>query len=175
MTCIVGLRANGKVYLAGERAASNEESIMHLTKPKIYKIGPYVVGFAGTMEGQRLAYTFDPPRPHEDEDLDQFMHTTFLKYLKDFYEEWWIETGKESELSIIIGIKDRLYEHSSSDMSMNDYSVGYISIGTGAPYAMGYLYGLTSFDNPEEAVQGAVKAAIKFSPTCSGSIDILSV
>jgi ATP-dependent protease HslVU (ClpYQ) peptidase subunit len=175
MTCIVGLKANGKVYLAGERGASNEESIMHLTKPKIHKIGPYLVGFAGTMEGQRLSYTFDPPKPHDDEDLDAFMHTKFLKYLRDFYDEWWIDTGKDSELSMIIGIKDKLYEHNSEDMSMNDYSIGYVSIGSGSSYAMGYMYGLTSFENPEKAVEGAVKAAIKFSPTCSGTIDILSV
>ena len=117
MTCIVGLKANNKVYIAGERGASTEDSIMHLTKPKIHRFGPYVIGFAGTMEGQRLAYTFDPPRPHEDEDLDTFMHTTFLKYLRDFYDEWWVDTSKDSELEMVIGIKDRLYEHSSSDMS----------------------------------------------------------
>lgn len=174
MTCIVALKANGRVIMAGERGASNEESIMHLTKPKIHKIGPYLVGFAGTMEGQRLAYTFDPPRPHDDEDLDVFMHTAFLKYLKDFYEEWWVDTSKDAELAMIIAIKDRMYEHSSADMSLNDYSVGYISIGSGSHFAMGYLYAAVSFESPEKIVEGAVKAAIKFSPTCSGTVDILS-
>lgn len=174
MTCIVGLKANNKVYLGGERAASNEDSIFHLTKPKVHKIGPYVIGFAGSMEGQRLAYTFDPPRPHDDENIDEFMHTTFLKYLKDFYDEWWIETGKDSELSLIVGIKDKLYEHNSQDMSMNEYSVGYSSIGSGSHFALGYLYGATNLSNPETIVEGAIKAAIKFSPTCSGTIDIIS-
>lgn len=174
MTCIVGLKANNKVYLGGERAASNEDSIFHLTKPKVYKIGPYVIGFAGSMEGQRLAYTFDPPKPHDDDNLDEFMHTTFLKYLKDFYEEWWIETGKDSELSMIIGIKDKLYEHNSQDMSMNEYSIGYASIGSGSHFALGYLYGATNPSNPEGTVEGAIKAAIKFSPTCSGTIDIIT-
>jgi hypothetical protein len=101
------------------------------------------------------------------------MHTTFLKYLRDFYDEWWVDTSKDSELEMVIGIKDRLYEHSSSDMSLNDYSLGYLSIGSGCHFALGYLYGATSFDNPEKIVEGAVKAAIKFSPTCSGTIDIL--
>ena len=174
MTCIVGLKTNNRVYIAGERGASTDDSIMHLTKPKVHRFGPYVIGFAGTMEGQRLAYTFDPPRPHEDEDLDTFMHTTFLKYLRDFYDEWWVDTSKDSELEMVIGIKDRLYEHSSSDMSLNDYSLGYLSIGSGCHFALGYLYGITSFNNPEKIVEGAVKAAIKFSPTCSGTVDILS-
>lgn len=174
MTCIVGLKSNSRVYLAGERGASNDDSIMHLTKPKIHRFGPYVIGFAGTMEGQRLQYAFNPPRPHEDEDLDVFMHTEFIKYLRDFYEEWWVDTSRDAELSMLIGIKDRLYEHNSADMSLNEYSIGYSSVGSGAHFALGFLYGSQSFDNPEKVVEGAIKAAIKFSPTCSGTIDILT-
>jgi ATP-dependent protease HslVU (ClpYQ) peptidase subunit len=174
MTCIVGLKSSGKVYLAGERGASDEDSIMHLTKPKIHRVGPYVIGFAGTLEGQRLAYAFDPPRPHEDEDLDQFMHTTFLKYLKEFYEEWWVDTSKDAELSLLIGIKDRLYEHHASDMSISEYSIGYSAIGSGSPFALGFLYASPDFKNPEKMVESAIKAAIKFSPTCSGTVDILT-
>jgi 20S proteasome alpha/beta subunit len=175
MTCIVGLKASGKVYLAGERGASDADSIMHLTKPKIHKIGPYVLGFAGTLEGQRVAYSFDPPRPHEDEDLDIFMHTTFLKYLKDFYEEWWVDTSKDSELSLLIGIKDRLYEHNSSDMSLSEFSSPFVAIGSGSPFAMGHLSATAmAKGSAESRVEAAVKAAIKFSPTCSGTVDILS-
>jgi ATP-dependent protease HslVU (ClpYQ) peptidase subunit len=174
MTCIVGLKANGKVYVAGERAASTDDSIVHLSKPKIYKFGPYVIGFAGSMEGQRLRYSFDPPKPHEDEDLDKFMQTKFLKYLKDFYEEWWVDTSKESDLSMLVAIKDRLYDHNSGDMSLNEYSLGYSAIGSGSHFALGFLYGVRSFGKPEDLVESAVKAAIKFSPTCSGTIDVLS-
>lgn len=174
MTCIVGLKANGKVYIAGERGASDSDSIMHLTKPKIIKVGPYVVGFAGTLEGQRLLYSFNPPKPHEDEDLEVFMHTVFLKYLKDFYDEWWVDTAKDAELSMLIAIKDRLYEHTASDMSLSEYSIPYCSIGSGSSFALGFLYASQTFDSAEKVVEGAVKAAIKFSTTCSGTIDILS-
>lgn len=174
MTCIVALKANNKVYMAGERAASTDDSIVHLSKPKIHKVGPYVVGFAGSMDGQRFRYSFDPPKPHEDEDLDVFMHTKFLRYLRDFYDEWWIDTAKDSELSILIGIKDKLYDHNSSDMSISEYSIGYSSIGSGAHFALGFLYGVRSLTKPEDVVEGAVKAAIKFSPNCSGTIDIIS-
>jgi ATP-dependent protease HslVU (ClpYQ) peptidase subunit len=175
MTCIAALRANGKVYMAGERGASTEDTIMHLTKPKIKAYGPYVIGFAGSMDGQKLQYAFDPPKPHPDEDLDQFMHTKFLRYLKDFYEEWWIEPSKDSELTLLIGIKDRLYEHNSEDMSLNEFSSGFVSTGSGSSFAMGYLFGaVASKAAPEKIVEGAIKSAIKFSPTCSGTIDILS-
>lgn len=174
MTCIVGLKANGKVYLAGERAASTDDSIVHLSKPKIHKIGPYVVGFAGSMEGQRFQYSFDPPKPHDDEDLDEFMHTKFLKYLKEFYDEWWVDTSKDADLSILVGIREKLYDHNSADMSLNEYSLGYSAIGSGAHFALGFLYGVKSFAKPDEIVESAIKAAIKFSPTCSGTIDVIS-
>jgi ATP-dependent protease HslVU (ClpYQ) peptidase subunit len=174
MTCIVGLKANNKVYIAGERGASDDDSIMHLARPKINRFGPYVVGFAGTLEGQRLQYSFNPPKPHEDEDLDTFMHTAFLKYLREFYDEWWVDTAKDAELSMLIGIKDRLYEHTASDMSLSEFSIPYCSVGSGSPFALGFMYASQSFDSPEKVIEGAVKSAIKFSPTCSGTIDILS-
>ena len=175
MTCIAAVKLDNKVYMAGERGASTDESIMHISKPKVHKIGPYIIGYAGTMDGQRLSYSFDPPKPHPDEDLDYFMHTTFLKYLKDFYDEWWINASQDSELSMLIAIENKLYEHHSSDMSMNEFSNSYLAIGSGSSFAMGYLYGaITQNIDPKTIVENAVKAAIKFSPTCSGTIDILN-
>jgi ATP-dependent protease HslVU (ClpYQ) peptidase subunit len=175
MTCIAALKANGKVYMAGERGASTEDTILHLTKPKIKCIGPYVIGFAGSMDGQKIYYSFDPPKPYPEEDLDAFMNTKFLKYLREFYDDWWVDTAKDSELSLLIGIKDKLYEHNASDMSLNEFSSPFVSIGSGAHFAMGYLSatGITK-TTPEKRVEGAVKTAIKFSPTCSGTVDILT-
>jgi len=175
MTCIAALKANGKVYMAGERGASTDDTIMHLSKAKVKTVGPYIVGFAGSMDGQRLLYAFDPPKPHADEDLDVFMNTKFLRYLRDFYDEWWVDTSKDSELSILVGIKDKLYEHNASDMSLNEFSSPFISIGSGSPFAMGHLSATAiGKTDPESRVEAAVKAAIKFSPTCSGTVDILS-
>jgi ATP-dependent protease HslVU (ClpYQ) peptidase subunit len=175
MTCIAALKANGKVYMAGERGASTDDTIMHLSKPKVKMVGPYIVGFAGSMDGQRLIYAFDPPKPHADEDLDMFMNTKFLRYLREFYDEWWVDTSKDSELSLLIAIKDKLYEHNASDMSLNEFSSPFVSIGSGSSFAMGYLSatGITKA-SPEKRVEGAIKTAIKFSPTCSGTVDIIS-
>jgi 20S proteasome alpha/beta subunit len=175
MTCIVGFKTKSSVIIAGDRGASNEDMILNLSKPKVYQNGAYVFGYAGSMEAQKMRYTFNPPKPHEDDDIDTFMHTTFLKYLRDYYDEWGIDTSKDGEVVMLIAIKDKLYEHNASDMSLNEFSSRYVSIGTGAPYAMGYLYGASAGGlPPEKMVENAVKAAIKFSPSCSGMIDILS-
>jgi ATP-dependent protease HslVU (ClpYQ) peptidase subunit len=176
MTCIAAIKSNGKVYMAGDRGASDSTTglILNLSKPKIYKVGDYIFGFAGTMDGQRIAYSFDPPKPHLDEDIDVFMHTTFIKALRSYYEEWWFPTDNESDFSMLIAYKDRLYEHNASDMSITEYTNNYMAVGSGESYAYGYLAATTATKNPEQAVEGAVKTAIKFSPTCAGSVDILS-
>jgi 20S proteasome alpha/beta subunit len=85
-----------------------------------------------------------------------------------------VDTAKDAELSMLIGIKDRLYEHTASDMSLSEFSIPYCSVGSGSPFALGFMYASQSFDSPEKVIEGAVKSAIKFSPTCSGTIDILS-
>lgn len=175
MTCIVGLKANGKVYMAGERAASTDDTILHLSKPKVKAVGPYIIGFAGSMDGQRLTYSFDPPKPYPDEDLDVFMNTKFMKYLREFYEEWWVDTSRDAELSLLIGIKDKLYEHNASDMSLNEFSSPFVAIGSGSPFAMGHLSATAmAKGSPENRVESAVKTAIKFSPSCSGTVDIIT-
>jgi ATP-dependent protease HslVU (ClpYQ) peptidase subunit len=58
---------------------------------------------------------------------------------------------------------------------MNEFSSNFLSIGSGSSFAMGYLSATVSTKmTPEKMVEGAVKTAIKFSPTCSGTVDILS-
>jgi ATP-dependent protease HslVU (ClpYQ) peptidase subunit len=175
MTCIVGLKANGRVYMAGERGASTDDTILHISKPKVKAVGPYLIGFAGGMDGQRILYSFDPPKPHPDEDLDVFMNTKFLRYLKDFYDEWWVDTAKDAELSLLIAIRDKLYEHNASDMSLNEFSSPFVSIGSGSSFAMGHLAATAmAKGSPENRVEAAVKTAIKFSPTCSGMVDVFN-
>jgi len=99
MTCIAGIMKEGKVYLAGERGASEGNYIVPIDKPKIWKTGPYIFGFAGTFDGQIIQYNFIPPSVEGNP--DKFMHGKFLKSLKAFYSEWDIG-GKESELSLLI-------------------------------------------------------------------------
>jgi 20S proteasome alpha/beta subunit len=102
------------------------------------------------------------------------MHTKFIKELREFYNEFWIDTSKEGELSLIIGIRGEIYEHSSGDMSLSKYSLPYMSIGSGSEYAYGVLYATDKQKNARNRVMQAVNAAIKFNPSCMGPVDIIS-
>jgi ATP-dependent protease HslVU (ClpYQ) peptidase subunit len=171
MTCIAGIMKEGKVYLAGERGASEGNYIVPIDKPKIWKTGPYIFGFAGTFDGQIIQYNFIPPAIEGNP--DKFMHGKFLKSLKSFYSEWDIG-GKESELSLLIGLKGKLYEHDASDLTLVSYERDFIAVGSGADYAMGSLYSTQSHKDPKRRLTLALNAAITYSTSCIGPIDILS-
>ena len=171
MTCIAGIMKDGKVYLAGERGASEGNYIVPIDKPKIWTAGPYICGVAGTCVGQLIQYNFTPPAPEGN--ADKFMHGKFLKSLKTFYSEWDIG-GKESELSLLIGLKGKLYEHDAADLTLVSYERDFIAVGSGADYAMGSLYSTQSHKDPKRRLTLAINAAVTYSTSCIGPIDILS-
>jgi ATP-dependent protease HslVU (ClpYQ) peptidase subunit len=172
MTCIAVLKYEGKIYMAGDRGASDAGTILALSAPKVWKIGPYLMGYAGSMDGERLRYNFKPTAP-TIKDTDKFMQTKFIKELKEFYNEFWVDTSKDSELGLLIAVNGELYEHSSADMSLSKYINPYLAMGSGAEYALGSLYSTEKQKNGRNRVIQAVSAAIKFNPGCMGPVDIV--
>lgn len=176
MTCIAVVKdeVNNKLYMAGDRGASDGGTIVSLSTPKVWKIGPYLFGYAGSMDGERVKYNFNPYVP-DIKDTDKFMHTKFIKQLRAFYNDWWVDGSKDSDFSLIIGIRGNFYEHSASDMSLSKYTLPYMAIGTGSEYALGYFNGTEKAKDQRKRVIGAVNSAVKFSPTCQGPVDVVSI
>jgi len=172
MTCVVALKYDGKVYMASERAASDSSLILPIESPKIHKFGSYLIGYSGSMAGQRLEYNFKPESP-TGRNLDEYMKGSFLKQIRAFYEEWWIDTSSDADLDLIIGIKGQIYEHNAVDMSMNNFVSDYVSSGSGSEYAMGHLKATENRKDAKARVIGAVNAAVTFSPGCMAPIDFL--
>lgn len=174
MTCIAVLRHEDKIYMAGDRGASDDDTILTLSTPKVWKIGPYLIGYAGTLDGERLRYNFNPYIP-DIKDTDKFMQTKFIKQLRQFYNDWWVDTSKDADLGLIICVKGNIYEHNAVDMSLSKYTGDYLCMGSGSQYAYGHLHATEKSKDARKRVVGAVNAAIKFSPTCIGPVDIVSV
>ena len=174
MTCIVALKYDGKVFMAGDRGASDTSIILPMETPKIHKSGPFLIGFSGSMSGQRLEYNFKPSVPNT-KNIDEYMHTTFLKELRAFYEEWWIDMSSDGDLELLIGIKGEIFEHCSVDMSMNKSASEYIASGSGSEYAYGYFKATENRKDARARVIGAVTAATTFSTTCMLPVDFLAV
>jgi ATP-dependent protease HslVU (ClpYQ) peptidase subunit len=176
MTCIAVVRdpITNKIYMAGDRGASDDGTILSLTSPKVWKLGPYLIGYAGAMDGERIRYNFNPYVP-DIKDIDKFMQTKFIKQLRTFYNDWWVDTSKDGDLGLIIAIKGQIYEHSSIDMSLSKYNLDYLAMGSGSEYAYGYLNATEKAKDHRKRVLGAVSAAVKFSPSCMGPVDVVSV
>ena len=173
MTCIAVLNQNGYMYMAGERAVSNEDIVHLLSSPKIFKQGEYLIGFAGHMSGMTVFNLFTPPQPQglKGKKLDTFMNTNFLEYATNFYTEHNIRTDN---LDLLIAVGDRIYEHSTDNMSLYTYADEYNSIGSGSTYAMGSFFSTADFSlSGEQRIKLALQAAIAYSPTCAGRIDVI--
>lgn len=173
MTCIAVLKQDNIVYMAGERAVSNTDIVHHLSTPKVWKWGEYMFGFAGHMSGLTVYHSFMPPQPKnlKGKNLDEFMHTTFLEYATEFYNEHGIKTD---DLDMLIAVGDRIYEHSTDNLSLYTYATPYNSIGSGSAYAMGSLFSTADSSlSGEERIKLALKAAVKYSPSCEGKIDVI--
>ncbi len=174
MTCIAVTRKDNKLYMAGERGASDDDTILTLSSPKVWKLGPYLIGYAGTLDGERVRYNFNPYVP-DIKDTDKFMQTKFIKQLRTFYNEWWVDTSKDADLGMIICVRGEIYEHNATDMSLSKYTGDYLAMGSGAQLALGHLHATEKLADQKKRVMGAVNAAIKFSPTCVGPVDFVSI
>ena len=126
MTVLAVVSHENKIYMAGDRGASDDNTILALTAPKVWKLGPYLLGYAGALDGERIRYNFNPYVP-DIKDLDKFMQTKFIKQLKNFYNDWWVDTGKEADLGLIICIKGQIYEHNAVDMSLSKDNLDYLN------------------------------------------------
>jgi 20S proteasome alpha/beta subunit len=60
-------------------------------------------------------------------------------------------------------------------MSLSKYNLDYLAMGSGAEYAYGYLSATEKSKDGRKRVVGAVNSAIKFSPTCMGPVDVVSI
>jgi len=175
MTIIAVVRQDETVHMAGDRGASTEDSILVLKAPKVFKIGPYLFGYAGTMDGERIRHNFKPPVPKPNANLDKFMYTEFLVALRNFYETWWVDISKESDFGMLIAIKGRVFEHNVVDMSLTEYQEDYLAMGSGSDFALGSLWTTQNQKNGKRRAQLAVEAAIKYSTSCIGPVDVLSI
>ena len=176
MTCIAVVKHDDKVYMAGDRGASDDGTILALDAPKVWKIGPYLIGYAGAMDGERIRYNFKPTAPNI-KDTDKFMLNEFTKALKEFYDEHFLFStqDKEADFGMIIVVNGLMYEHDAGVMSMTRFATNHLSVGSGSEYAYGSLHSTEAWSDGKKRVRIAVDAATKYSTSCMGPIDVVEV
>jgi len=172
MTCIVGMVDNGYVYIGGERGASDDNAIISSTRPKVGVRNGWIYGFAGTFGIGQLIECIDLPPLDRDEDVYTYIRLDIVEKLKGAIESY-SKDNEENTTEWLIGCQGRLFEMSSADWGVCE--VSYTSIGSGFPYALGSLYTSIRTKDVEKRLRMAISAAIEYSPSCRGPIDIYYV
>jgi len=93
---------------------------------------------------------------------------------KSIMDSQGISITEDNDTDILIGCRGRLFEFSPADWSVAE--VLETAIGSGGNFALGSLYTSSIYNIPiVERIEYALKAAITYSPSCQGPIDVLSL
>jgi hypothetical protein len=169
VTCIVGLVHDNTIYMGGDRSASDDSSIVSMIKPKVCIRDEWIYGYAGTIGIGQLINYIDLPSPEGD--IEKLIRLDICESLKTMIDSHARDTENE-DTGFLIGAKGRLFEFNVGDWGVLE--VDQSSIGSGNQIAFGSLY--TSIDNnPIDRIGMAVGAAITYSPSCQGPIDIIYI
>jgi ATP-dependent protease HslVU (ClpYQ) peptidase subunit len=175
VTCIVGIADKGRVWIGGDSAGSNGWSTHIRSDTKVFRNGPYVLGFTTSFRmGQLLRYRLQAPEP-DGWDIDRFMATTFVDAVRQCLKDGgWAKTdnGQERGGTFLVGYRDRLYEI-EDDFQIGYTACGYAAVGSGYLVALGSLYATTGSDAAERVSQ-ALKAAEHFTGGVCGPFTVLA-
>ena len=171
MTCIVGIEHPAGVTVGADSAATSGSniSIGDTIDHKVFIRGAYIFGFTWSYRmGQLLRYTVDLPEPPARSQLDRFMVTAFVDYIREGFEQaGWLKTkeGREEQGQFFVGVRGRLY-CVQSDWHVGRPAARYEAIGSGGNVAIGSLHTTASLHLPPDTrARWALQAAAAFTST----------
>ena len=175
MTCIVGIANEGSVYIGGDRGASDGSAIVSLASPKVYIRDEWIFGYAGSMGIGQIMQIINIPILSEDDDPFMVLRMDMVDAFKSMMDIQGISITEDSDTDFLIGIRGRLFEFSPSDWSVAE--IHETAIGSGGNFALGSLHTTSQYEaaSPIYRIDASINAAITYSPTCQGPIDILSI
>ena len=152
MTCIVGLRRNGHIYIGADTTGVTDDGwglIVPVGTSKVWKNGPFVFGSSGSYRAIQVIRHelehFDllsTDRREHDPIGESFMVTKLVPAIKALLEQYSFSEKKDERstqgANFLIGIRSSLF------LLQDDYAVleldsQYASIGSGSHVALGAL------------------------------------
>jgi len=176
MTCIVALSSNNKVYMGGDAAAADDDSLVSARKePKIFIKEGYLLGYSGSFRfGKVLQYSFNPPKLSDD-NLDRFLNTVFVDSLRECCESNKVDPASEEDSSeMLIGVSGKIFEF-CNDWHFGEDVNNFNAIGSGTKLALGSLYSTRRMKSPNARIQLALESAEKFSASVRGPFTLLEL
>jgi ATP-dependent protease HslVU (ClpYQ) peptidase subunit len=165
VTCIVGYRHGGKVWIGGDSAGVSGYDLTPRADPKVFVRDGIAMGFTTSFRmGQLLAHRLKvPPLPEKRADLMRWMVHDFVDAVRACLKEGGFAT-KSSEVetggTFLVGVRGRLFAI-ESDYQVGEALAPYESVGCGRAYAIGACAVLADREpsRPEALVREALRVA----------------
>ncbi|MDP1686861.1 hypothetical protein [Hydrogenophaga sp.] len=183
MTCIVGLKRGGVVYIGGDSAGVAGLDLTVRQDGKVFQSGPFLFGFTSSFRmGQLLRYSFTPPKHHPDMDTMAYMVGPFVDGVRACLKAGGFakqDNQVETAGTFLVAYQDRLF------CIHGDYQVGeaedpFDAIGCGDAYAKGAMWATLSTTgephdiDPEKAIYTALLCAERHSAGVRSPFYVLS-
>jgi ATP-dependent protease HslVU (ClpYQ) peptidase subunit len=167
MTCIVGIEADGKVYLGGDSIAISEYQAVAVTDSKVFTLGDMVFGFAGSIRaGQLIRYGLQlPVHPKGKSDMEYLVIDVVDAIRALFKDKGSLKKENDEEetsAQYLIGYRGHLY-YLDEDFHVGHIKEHYYAIGVGADIALGSLFSTEKIVDHKERLTVALNAAVKWS------------
>jgi ATP-dependent protease HslVU (ClpYQ) peptidase subunit len=156
-----------------------EEKVFTLPRdlPKVVKVNGCILGAAGDLRAVNLISTYDLSVPNPNlrgRELDLWFGRTFVPELKELFDDSGYDKEDEHGSTVLAVVNCTIYEIGTSYEWLRD-ARGIYSIGTGSPYALGFLRGQGSslfkdFVAAREAAVRAVELSVEMDPMTGGPV-----
>lgn len=183
MTCIVGIEHEGDVYIGGDSASVETQSLTIDTSPssKVFVTSDnrMVMGFCGSWRVSQLMQhsLVLPPQPKSKDDFG-YLVTTFMDAVRNTQtKSGAILKDRETESSaavFLLGYKSKLYLI-ESDFQVGVPSGGVGATGCGADLALGALYATRHVKDPQRRILTALEAAATYNAGVRAPFNIVKL
>jgi hypothetical protein len=180
MTCIVGLRYRSTIYLGGDAAAIGEWDIDTRPDPKVFQVGPFLVGFCGSFRmGQLLQYHMPAGAAARDVGGIEAVVTRFVPSIRQLFVDHGFshkpDDGEEQGGTFLVAYGGELYTI-YDDFQVARSSLPFTAIGAGDAYALGSLHATAHVGGISalERITLALDAATRFCAAVRPPYTILS-
>lgn len=142
MTCIVVIKTENEIILAGDRLAVRGNS-QQLTENKLFTVGDFTFGFCGNLRlTQAVQYGWSQPDKVVTSSEDSYIYNTFIPSLKQLLVDCDFGDRKELHEIGVIGLivyKSTIYRL-SWDFSLQEVEE-FGAVGCGDTFAKGFYHG----------------------------------
>ena len=178
MTCIVGLRSAGEVYIGADSAGVAGLSLAIRKDRKVFRSGEAVIGFSSSFRmGQLLQYSLTIPSQKQGQSVWSFMVNDVIGAVRSCLRDggyMTVSDGVDTGGFFLIGYRGQLFEI-ESDFQVNEPASGLSAIGCGGDIALGSLHTTRTMDMlPAHRALAALSAAEVYSAGVAGPFFIAS-